>query len=361
MDLDETKENIFSDNTPNKPNRTKFKDNPFLDENGKTFLPSLFTADEEKKFDISRDFSQKKYPGLKESITHIYNYDIADDYNYTITQLTDIDLYWLKFIGRFKSVQQVQLDRQTALFSEMLNRKQVRQSLQTLFRYGLIWKWKYNRDFLDHPATAYTLSVNGFRFLEYFYKAERTYFQPQNYFYLDDNYHIRFWETVDLYQIMSSLPIYKGFGTYFNLGRAENGPKKNLTSPLQEALEIIPNQVKNFVFFPALQTDNNNYYKDAIARWDRFTDSGKDLSKPILDLPGKQNILAFFAPTVSAAERLNTELSLPEFNFPILVLIGSVIQKDGITQAFYYPDHANKSPELQRMFLPNLVDEGDGQ
>lgn len=337
---------------------THFKDNPFIDEEGKTYLPSIFTEEEEKRFEISRDFEQAKYSGLQESMSHIYSYEIADDYNYVITQLSETDLYWLKFIGRFKSVQQVQLDRQVALYSDFLDRKQERRSLKTLFKYGLIWRWQYNRDFLNHPVNAYTLSVNGFRFLEYFYKAERTYFQPQNYFYLDETYHIRFWETVDVYQILMSLPIYKGFETYFNLGRMEKGIKKNLTSPLQEALEIIPNQVKNFVFFPALQTDNNNYYKDAISRWAVFTENGTNLRKPILELPGEQNILAFFAPTVSVAERLNEELSLPEFGFPIVILIGSVIQKDGITQAFYYPDHANKTLELQRMVLPNLIDEG---
>lgn len=340
---------------------THLEDNPFVDSDGKTFLPSIFTEDEEKKFEIDYDWTREGYSSLEDSVAHIYHYEIADEYNYVITQLSSEDLYWLKFIGRFKSVQKLQLDRQTALYPKVLNRKQEKRSLNELFSFGLIWKWSFKRAFLDKPVKVYTLSSNGYRFLEYFFSKERTYFNPQNYFRLDQKYHIRFWETVDLYQLLLSLPIYRGFETYFNLGgiNLKNGKKKNLFSPLQEALEIFPNQVKNFVFFTALQSDNDDYYKKAINRWAVFTENGKNLSKDVLSLSGNQNVLAFYAPTVSVAERLNKNLSLPEFGFPILLLIGSVIQKDGITQAFYHPDHANKTLDLQRMVLPNLVDEGD--
>ena len=69
-------------------------------------------------------------------------------------------------------------------------------------------------------------------------------------------------------------------------------------------------------------------------------------------------------PTVAIADKLNADLELPNWNFPIFLLVGSVIEKEGITQAFYYPDHRNKTLDLQRATLPNLVSdnqESDGR
>lgn len=352
----------FKDNLP----VTKLGLNPFVNKDtGRTYLPSLFTAEEEKQFKINRNFKQRKYLTLQDSVSHIYSYFIADDYNYVMTQLSDHDLYWLKFIARFKSIQQVQLFRQTALYPDWFDRKSLKHSLDRLFMYGLIWKWNFKRDFLNKPVTAYTLSVNGFRFMEYFFNQERRYFQPQSYFTLPVQYHIRFWETVDIYQLCLSLPIFHGFETFLNLGKdKENKIKRNMTSPLQIALEMIPNQIKNLVFFPALQTDDLTYYQNALLRWNAFTDDGADLTESINGLPGTQNIIVFYAPTVAIADKLNADLELPNWNFPIFLLVGSVIEKEGITQAFYYPDHRNKTLDLQRATLPNLVfdnQESDGR
>ena len=84
-----------------------------------------------------------------------------------------------------------------------------------------------------------------------------------------------------------------------------------------------------------------------------------DLQKNVNGLPGTQNVLAFYTPTFDLAQKLNEELKLTDWNFPILLLVGSVIERDGIVKAFYLPDHRNKTKELQNLSLENLV-EGDG-
>lgn len=264
---------------------TNLKDNPFVDEKtGKLYLPSLYTQEEvdkflnDKDFKIHRTFFRKKYGSLQQSVAHMYTYVIADDFNYVMSQLSDENLYWLKFIGRFKSIQTLQFYRQAALFPENFSRKRAEESLEKLYKYELIWKWSFKRDFIDKPLYAYTLTVNGFRFLEYFF-SKRTYFQPQNYFILPDTAHIRFWETVDIYQLMLSLPQYKGFDTLLNLGVNHEGTNRKLSSPLQIALELTPGRVKNLVFFPAVPGDKDLYYKDVLVRWNRFTLEGSDLQK----------------------------------------------------------------------------------
>ena len=344
---------------------TNLKDNPFVDEKtGKLYLPSLYTQEEvdkflnDKDFKIHRTFFRKKYGSLQQSVAHMYTYAIADDFNYVMSQLSDEDLYWLKFIGRFKSIQTLQIYRQTALFSENFSRKRAEESLEKLYKYELIWKWSFKRDFIDKPLYTYTLTVNGFRFLEYFF-SKRTYFQPKNYFILPDTAHIRFWETVDIYQLMLSLPQYKGFDTLLNLGVNHEGTNRKLSSPLQIALELTPGRVKNLVFFPAVPGDKDLYYKDVLVRWNRFTLEGSDLQKNVNGLPGTQNVLAFYTPTFDLAQKLNEELKLTDWNFPILLLVGSVIERDGIVKAFYLPDHRNKTKELQNLSLEKLV-EGDG-
>lgn len=348
---------------------TDLKNNPFVDtETGKLYLPSLYTKEEvdkfveDKTYKIHRVFARKKYASLQQSVAHIYTYAIADDFNYVMGQLSDEDLYWLKFIGRFKSVQTLQISRQTALFPNTLTRKRVEEALEKLYKYDLIWKWGFKRDFIEETLYSYTLTVNGFRFLEYFFSKQRVYFQPQNYFILPDTAHIRFWETVDIYQLLHSLPQFKGYETLLNLGINREGTNRKLSSPLQVALEMTPGRVKNLVFFPAVPGDRDSYYKDVLVRWNRFTLEGSDLQKNVNGLPGTQNVLVFYTPTFDLAQKLNEELKLPEWNFPILLLVGSVIEKDGIIKAFYLPDHRNKTNKLQSLSLENLVkDDGNSE
>lgn len=336
-------------------------ENPFIKSSCKIYMPSIFTNDEEAAFTIARDWQQPGYATIRESINHIYTYQYASDYRYVYKLLDDKDMYWLKFIARFKSVQSLQLQRQVAIYPNMLSRNKENEALKKLFKYGLTWKWSFERDYLEKPVTVYTLSDDGYRFLEYIFGNNNSYFQPQNFFRLDIKYHIRFWEIVDVYQLFLSMPFYKGFDTYFSLGSldAENRKKRNLYSPLQECLELFPNQKKNCVFFPALQTDNDDYYKKAITLWSKFTEDGSNLEKPVGKLEGSQNVLAFYAPTVSVADRLNSNLSLSLFNFPILILVGSVIQKEGLLKAFYVPDKNGELPKLKRIELPGLINEGD--
>lgn len=53
-------------------------------------------------------------------------------------------------------------------------------------------------------------------------------------------------------------------------------------------------------------------------------------------MPGTQNVLAFYTPTFDLAQKLNEELKLTDWNFPILLLVGSVIERDGIVKHFTY-------------------------
>lgn len=329
-------------------------DNQFLNETtGQTWLPSLINPEDERNFKIQRDFFIKGYATLRDSVKQIRQYEIADQYNPVLANMSGEEEYWLKFIGMFKSVQKIQLMREAELFPDNLSIKTLNKSLTHLLLNGLIVKWQYHHPISDKDIAVFTLSGNGFRFLNTYYADN--YFQPQNFFNLNSRFHLRFWETLDVYQLLISLPVYHESSTLFKGFPREGRPL--LPSPLQVNLELMEGSPKNLIFYPALHNDDINYYKDAVSKWANYIETeSKDsinLNFPINDLPVGQNVLAFYVPTLTRARELNRELQLKTFKFPSIFLIGIEVAKNGISKAFYMPRRDND--DLRMLNAENIL------
>lgn len=320
-----------------------FSDNEFIDQdNGRMILPSLINPSDELTFKIERDFFLPGYATLRESVKQIRQYEIADQYNSVLTKMDTEQEYWLKFIGMFKSVQMLQIRREARIFPDVLHEDNISKTLEFLLLNGLIVRWKYHHPINDTDIPVYTLSGNGFRFLNTFYTDN--YFQPQNFFNLNQRYHLRFWETLDVYQLLLSLPVYHESSTLFRGEPLEGKPL--MPSPLQVNLDLIHDHPKNLVFYPALHNDNPEYYKDVVAKWSNYIQpegsNTIDLNFKINDLPVGQNILSFYTPTLKRANELCEFLQLRNFRFPTLFLVGSQIVNEGVSHAFYIPNREDQ-------------------
>lgn len=327
------------------------QDSQFINaQDGTAMLPSLINPEDEKNFQIHRNFYIKGYVDLRDSVRQIRQYEIADQYNNVLTKLDFEDEYWLKFIAMFKSVQKLQLKREARMFPQLLDEMNLDKCLNKLFRNGLIMRWTYNHPIDDKDIPVYTLTGNGYRFLKTFY-ANSNYFDPQDFFNLNRRYHLRFWEVLDVYQLLVSLPAYRASTTMFHGNLRDK--RLLLPSPLQINLELTKGKPKNLVFYPALYNDNLNYYKDASLKWDKFTEGGQNLNKPINDLPAGQDVLAFYVPTVERAQEINNVLKLTQFAFPSLFLVGLEITNNGLPRAFFLPDRQNGG--LRQYIFPDVL------
>lgn len=335
------------------------KDNGFVDSaTGQAMLPSLMSPEQEQQFQIR----QNKFVGdnsLRDSIRHIQSYDIADQYLPMYLRLSDEEIYYLRFIARFRSVQKLQLLREATLFPEIFDGSRLTKDLHRLVVSGLIWRWSYRHPVIDSNIDVFTLSGNGYRFLETIYGQEY-HFHPQNFYRLPGVFHVRFWETVDIYQLLVSLPAYRGSSNVFSGGKGEL-MHSIVTSPLQVALALKQEDIRNFVFYPALQHDGDSFFQKVVVKWDQFTNHGEKTNQAVNSLPGKQNVLAFYTASIKQATDLTEKLELGQFNFPIIFLVGSIIKKYGVTKAFLAPirnPEAGK-PILQPLELDNIMEEGE--
>lgn len=327
------------------------KDSQFVNpQNGTAMLPSLINPEDEENFEIHRNFYIKGYVDLRDSVRQIRQYEIADQYNNVLTQLDFEDEYWLKFIAMFKSVQKLQLKREARMFPQLLDELNLDHCLNKLFRNGLIMRWTYHHPIDGKDIPVYTLTGNGYRFLKTFY-SNSNYFHPQDFLNLNWRYHLRFWETLDVYQVLVSLPAYRASTTMFHGDIHKK--KVLLPSSLQINLELTQGKPKNLVFYPALYNDNLNYYKDATIKWNKFTKAGQDLNVQINDLPAGQNVLAFYAPTIERAQQINEFLQLSKFAFPSLFLVGLEITRKGLPQAFFLPDR--QTGGLRQYIFPDIL------
>ena len=340
----------------NRPTPISLSQNDFLDsETGQLALPSLIPEDAERSFKIRRNHYLGNH-SLDESIKLIRRYSIADEYLDAYARLSDVDLNYLRFIANFKSIQQIHAYRQAELFPEFYGdgkhktMKVAQKSLVRLTMLGLIDKWSYLHPVYQKDVNVYTLSGNGFRFLEYFFGNNDHYFHPSNFFQLPDFFHVRFWETTDIYQTLVSLPAYKDSSYFFN--------NENIVySPLQISFAFELPNIQNLVIYPTLQIDRLDYYQNVIAKWNGFVESGDDLSKPINELPHATNVLTFYATTVEKALFFTQRLRLAQWRFPIVFIIGTKLRTKGAKNAFYRPvaDSSGESG-LYRINAENIMD-----
>lgn len=331
----------------------KFEDNQFFDQKtGKLVLPSLMTKAQEEDFKI--------YPSwfvddnsFSDSIRRIRNYDNADQYRSVYLTLSQSDIYYLKFIADFKSVQKLHLIRQAKLYPDLFDVSKVSSSIRHLFLNNLIWKWTYDHPIYGEKIQVYTLSSNGYYFLKSLFGREH-YFYPMLFLSprIPDVFHVRFWETVDLYQMLSSLPIYRGSTTLFN-GTDE---KKLMNSPLQVSLMLNGN-TQRLVFYPTLQNDGDKYYQTVISKWSDFTDDGSELTRGVNGLPGKQNILTFYSSTLQYAKEFAKKFQLSQRKFPTLFVVGSMIKSYGVQSSFFAPILDDKENNIKQVQFKRIFDD----
>ena len=317
----------------------KLTDNQFLNEkDGSLVLPSLMTLDQEKSFEISNNWFVDGKSRI-DSLREIREFDMADEYRSIYLELTQTEEFLLKFIALFKSVQKIHLIREATLFPEIVNPSKINSSLKHLFVNNLIWKWKYHHPVYANDIEVYTLSTNGYYMLKLISGNEH-YFFPGLLLSrkIPAVFHVRFWETVDLYQLFVSLPSYKGSTTLFNGGHLED---RIVNSPLQIATRLLPGKTVNLIVYPVLQTDGDSYYNHVIEKWLEFTEKGKVQDKPVNSLPGESNVLTFYAPTGDFANQFNKHFQLNKAPFPIFYIIGSLIREYGIEQSFFAPSATN--------------------
>lgn len=342
-------------------------ENTFIDVNdGKISLLSFINGEDEKDFRIKRNLFIKGRITLKESIVARHKYKNAEDYMDVICDMKQASLYVLKLIGMFKSIKLTQLRRHISLFPDIINNSELNSSLGYLTKMNLIMPWEYQPVKSDNiqDRIVYTLTSYGFGLLRYGYDMQC--FNPQNFLYMNPRSHIKFWEIVDMYQVLISLPIYKQSSTFFN----DQG-NFNISSPLQINVKLSRNHLANLVFYPVLNNDNENFYKKILAQWDNFvhkenSDAGDDdgddellLQKKVNDLPITNNILTFYIPTIERANYLTSELQLGDFTFPILFIIGEQIINEGIEKAFFEPNE--ESDGLDIYSYQNLLTENEDE
>lgn len=341
---------------PKKATRLNLKDNPFVTENGVTRMPSLVSEADQRSVDIKQNFYINGYVSKVGSVRAIKDYSITDDFRPIFAnEMDEEDKYWLNFIARFSSVQNMQLLNQVNLTNKVFRMINMWKNVNRLQRLGLIQRWLYHHPLTDEDVGVYTLTGNGYRFMETFYPDDH-YFNPMRFWTLPSNMHLRFWQMVDVYQVISSLPAFHGYHTMFN-GFPREG-KMISSSPLQVALEIEPGHIVNLVFYSLLETDYSDYYKDACQKWSKLTNAGNNTTFEIPDLPhgqGITNAIAFYAPTYDYANKVATDLEMANWGFSSIFLVGEDIKAEGIVKAFYMPDRATSN--LVRLQLPFLVKE----
>ena len=341
---------------PKKPIHLTLNDNPFVSNEGITKMPSLVSPDDQRTVKIKHNFYVKGYITKQGSVGAIKDYAITDNYNYVFSKLLNAeDLYWLKFIARFSSVQNMQILNQIDLTNKLFRMRRAWESINRLQRLGLVQRWLYFHPIQNENVGVYTLTGNGWRFMVSFYPDDH-YFNPMRFWTLPSNMHLRFWQMVDVYQLMESLPAYKCYNTMFN--GFPRDQKMISSSPLQIALEIQPGHIVNLVFYSLLESDDSDYYKDACEKWSKLTNAGKYITFKIPNLPygqGITNAIAFYSPTYDYANSVSTDLALAKWGFSSLFLIGENIKTEGVTKAFYMPDRATSN--LVRLTLPTLVEE----
>lgn len=334
---------------------SKNKKTVFNDPSGRIVIPSLVTKEQEENFKI--------YPSwfvddnsFNDSIRKIRVYYNADEYRSVYMGLNESDVYLLKFIANFKSVQKIHLIREARLFPEIFNASSINTSIKHLFMNNLIWKWKYKHPVYGENIDVYTLSSNGYYLLKTLFGSEHYFFptlllSPR----IPDVFHIRFWETIDLYQIFASLPIYQGSTTLFS----GNDKKHVMKSPLQVSLQLINDSIQKLVIYPNLQTDSSDYYKSVIEKWSDIINDGANSDIDVNGLPGETSVLTFYSPSLSYAKTFAKTFELGQYNFPILIIVGSIIKSHGIEQAFLAPVVGDKDNQLKQIKINRISDNAD--
>lgn len=332
------------------------KGNPsFIDEDGTIILPSLFTLEEERNFKIWYAHNLGKL-NKAESFKQICSYEDFDDYRRVYRQIDRREMFFLRFMGRYGSVQAIHIRRMCALYPKEFGldtTKSITKTVTRLRRLGLVERYQFYQPQIQADVYAYTLTGNGFRFLKYINKKNFDLnFNPNIVLFSRDTVHIRRWQVCDLFQGAISIPGYSGVNTNFLGFHNCDMPGANFSFSLETAKD----KYTNFVTFFALEIDKNDYHARTLNKWDKFKKLGHETT-PIPGLAGETNLLTFYVPTLSKARNMCLALQLYMSEIDCCFIVGEEMAHVGIADSFYIPsretDFENCLVQLDMSFALN--------
>lgn len=374
----------------------ELQDNLFMDSEGRFYVPSYLTYQQTRDMsEVTRNYQLAEYPTLRASVASKKKYTSSLGYADVLENLTFGELFVLRFIGIFSSVQKLQVRRQCQLFKkrfedhhEAVTDKHIAQILRRLEKKSLILKNNFDRidDSGEKKITVcYTLDVEGYHYLKNYYGQSFTVNDPDVWFLWSRGTalrHLRCWECVDVYQFFQSLPAFRGFNTLF-AGQSTGIPTAHgplVCSTLQVSLKILFGQkatgIFNLVCYPCVQTDGVKFYKSVLSRWQKWlyrdesgevTETKPNPNKPIPGLEQGYNALAFIVPDEDMANYLNSSLKLFEFkDTMILFIVLNRIQEKGALHAlllpseqYYNQETKSYDGELKELQLKELLVDAD--
>lgn len=319
----------------------------------KCIVPSLMSPQQEASIRLKQDFIIDNSYSLDDNIKSIRKYRFADDYNPVYLQLSPLDRYLLHFIGTFRSVQILHLYRLLDIFPKLLDgaykTNQILKSLDKLQKNGFIRKWIFEQEILNKKLYTFTLTGHGYMFLKTFNSED--YFNPNN-FELRNDWHLRAWEALDIYEFGACQKEYTGkFSIFFNGINNEGTSGIKIRPSLLQMSFAKENSLKqNLVIYCALYKDTTQFYIDIVKQWNELINiSGKTFS--INDLDIGQNLLTIYVPTQEMAKNLISELaaSIPEAE--LIFIVGSLIRLKGFQESMVKVNIKDNQATMSKYFL----------
>lgn len=334
----------------------------FIRNDGQMIMPSFYLTRQQEAIDAQMDFLQEPGETKRNAVSRVRNYIHYDEMRKIFTSMPMRRFELIRYIGNFKSVQAIQMDRLVKIFPDIFTSNNVRKDLLALYLQGLVQLWKFRETREDDIPEikqkwhyTYTLTGFGFQFLKMFdtytaqavtkqdiLKPQNSYFNPDLFDKFPSNIHIKFWQSVDLHMLFVCSEKYID-STFSFVGDAD---VKCPRSPLQVSVQdfnLSPNQTfdkANLIVYNALMSDWREDLSDDNSKmanqfvslinplvfWSRFTKKGAEITKSITSLPdAKANILCFYFSTYEEAKNFALAMDLAEFRFPIMLIVGEKI------------------------------------
>ncbi|MBE7123151.1 hypothetical protein [Bacillus cereus] len=229
------------------------------------------------------------------------------------------------------------------LMRTKLNRPKLDKYLKTLLYVRLIEKWAIDVDFSDkRNETCYTLSMNGYRYLKYWY-GKLFIYRPDRLDYSGKYVHLRYWQDIDLLCHLKDSAAYVEHIMHPNL----NGQLQNTSMALR--LQVSPEKELNFVVYPMIDSDSYERLKTCVGKWSEHVEEKKNVL--ISSLPKNLTAVIIYVPTIKQATLVNKNLMLDLKNGMYLICIGETLHKEGLSHAFYTPLEEGKLEQTHLSFF----------
>lgn len=320
----------------------------FKNSEGKIYLPSLLSLDQENRFSIKRKHTKGKIP-LDKSLKLIREFDTDRDYAKAYLRMSDDDKAVFVCIAQFTSINYLQLMRLGLIHDHFpTGGSKLNRSLAKLIVSGLIQEWEFANPSSGKKERCYTLTDHGARAYEYLF-GNNGLFAPKKFFQKYPLRHLRKWYAVDLYEVLFSL---NQFDSYKN---SYSGTNDAFLVPGAGVycLETNKELFLNMVTYVVLQSDQPHFLIDKLEKWENYIARGHEKME-IPGLIGSLNALTFFVPTIRKAAEIVRVLELHTKPFSIFFIVAEAIVEKGVTKSFYIPSPVE--PYVERINASFLME-----